>query len=275
MTNLCNPWSMEISVMRSEGTLARKGRMVRFILTGGIALILIAACASVFSMLLWSPAVEPTAVAGYAVVSDQSLDTFRPTSPGNLRGSGGSRDRKILCSLTPAPTSRARWSTTCWTSITWKPIDKAGVHPRSFTPTIGQVGSSHGTVRIISPQKSGCSARMPSTSGTPCMKANCNGVQPSRLGTVGDPADPCQRTAPLDCPVTQRWAGLGREGTGRRWLAGHGYWWSDGMWPHREWCFHPPDCFENRRGGGGGGPGFLGPSPASARSRKTGRPCLL
>ena len=54
--------------MRSEGTLARKGRVVRFVLTVGIALILLAACASVFSMLIWSPAVDPAA----AITSDQS-----------------------------------------------------------------------------------------------------------------------------------------------------------------------------------------------------------
>jgi hypothetical protein len=58
--------------MTTEEKLLRKRSAARFVVIGGLALLLIAAYASVFSMLIWGPAADPAAASASAVTSGQS-----------------------------------------------------------------------------------------------------------------------------------------------------------------------------------------------------------
>jgi hypothetical protein len=58
--------------MTTQGTLARGGSAARFAVVGGLALLIIAACASAFSMLVWDPVSDPTPHASSALVSSRS-----------------------------------------------------------------------------------------------------------------------------------------------------------------------------------------------------------
>ncbi len=80
--------------MTNKDTPLRQRSAGRFVVMGGFALLLIAVFASVFSMLIWSPAAEPTAVAAYAVVSDQSrqVQTDQPGQSENLEREPGPID---------------------------------------------------------------------------------------------------------------------------------------------------------------------------------------
>jgi hypothetical protein len=60
-----------------------KGPVARFAAIGTLALLLITACASAFSMLIWEPAADPPAAASL-VVSGQSRRTVSATRPGVL-----------------------------------------------------------------------------------------------------------------------------------------------------------------------------------------------
>ena len=57
--------------MTTQGTLAQRRSATRFAVVGGLALLIIAACASAFSMLVWDPVVDPTVHAGLVVVSSR------------------------------------------------------------------------------------------------------------------------------------------------------------------------------------------------------------
>ncbi len=58
--------------MTIQDTLPWKRSAVGVAVIGGLALLLVAACASAFSMLIWEPAADPVAAAAPAVVSGRS-----------------------------------------------------------------------------------------------------------------------------------------------------------------------------------------------------------
>src|SRR5271157_3398733 len=58
--------------MTTQGTLLRERSATRFAVLGGLALLIIAACASAFLMLVWDPAAAPALNAGSVVVSSRS-----------------------------------------------------------------------------------------------------------------------------------------------------------------------------------------------------------
>jgi len=91
--------------MTIQSTLYWKRIAARFALIGGLAILLIAACASAFSMLVWDPAADPAATASNAVALERS-GQVGPTQ--RVEKFGESRDRKILCSLIRAPIRRGR-----------------------------------------------------------------------------------------------------------------------------------------------------------------------
>lgn len=85
-------------------TVSRKRSLRSVAFMASLVLILIGACASAFSMLMWDPAVDPPATAA----STAFRDRFERVHPGRFRRVerfGGSRDREILCSLNRAATS--------------------------------------------------------------------------------------------------------------------------------------------------------------------------
>jgi hypothetical protein len=58
--------------MTTQGTLPRGRSATRFAVLGGLALLIIAACASAFLMLVWDPAAAPALNTGSVVVSSRS-----------------------------------------------------------------------------------------------------------------------------------------------------------------------------------------------------------
>ena len=93
--------------MTIQSTLYWKRIAARFALIGGLAILLIAACASAFSMLVWDPAADPTATASNAVASERS-GRVEPNQTQRVEEFGESRNRKILCSLIRAPIRHGR-----------------------------------------------------------------------------------------------------------------------------------------------------------------------
>jgi hypothetical protein len=52
--------------MTTQNILPRERSAARFAVIGGLTFLLVAACASAFSMLIWDPVVDPAAVAAAA-----------------------------------------------------------------------------------------------------------------------------------------------------------------------------------------------------------------
>ncbi len=93
--------------MTMHATLCWKRTAVRFAVIGGLAILLIAACVSAFSMLVWDPAADPTATASNAVGLGRS-GRVEPNQTKRVEKFEESRDRKILCSLIRAPIRHGR-----------------------------------------------------------------------------------------------------------------------------------------------------------------------
>ena len=91
--------------MTIQGILCWKRAAARFAAIGGLAILLIAACASAFSMLVWDPAAGPASTASKDVVLGRS-GRVEPTQ--RVEKFRESRDRKVLCSLIRAPIRRGR-----------------------------------------------------------------------------------------------------------------------------------------------------------------------
>ncbi len=87
-----------------QDTLSWKRAAKRFAVISSLALLLIAACASAFSMLVWDPAADPTPAAVSAVGSGRS-GRVQPDQTQRVEKFGESRNGKILCSLVRAPMS--------------------------------------------------------------------------------------------------------------------------------------------------------------------------
>ena len=73
--------------MTTQATLAQRRSATRFAVVGGLALLIIAACASAFSMLVWDPAADPTVHAGSVVVLSRS-GQVQPDQPRRVEKSG-------------------------------------------------------------------------------------------------------------------------------------------------------------------------------------------
>lgn len=75
-----------------------RGSAARFVPVAALALVLIAACASAFSMLIWEPDAEPPAPVTSIVDSSQAGRVL-PAKARRVRNSAGDWKRKSLCSL--------------------------------------------------------------------------------------------------------------------------------------------------------------------------------
>ena len=73
--------------MTTQGTLPWGRSAASFAVVGGLALLIIAACASVFSMLVWDPAATPAVRTGSVVVSSRS-GQIQPDQPRRVEKSG-------------------------------------------------------------------------------------------------------------------------------------------------------------------------------------------
>ncbi len=93
--------------MTIQDTHSWKRSAARFGVIGGLALLLIAACASAFSMLVWDPAADPGAAAVSAVASGRS-GRVQPNQTQRVERFGEGWDRKILCSLVRVPMRHRR-----------------------------------------------------------------------------------------------------------------------------------------------------------------------
>lgn len=78
-----NRWEREEQYTANLDGLAPKGPVARFAVIGALALLLVTACASAFSMLIWEPAADPPAITA-PLVSSQPGREANATRPGVL-----------------------------------------------------------------------------------------------------------------------------------------------------------------------------------------------
>jgi hypothetical protein len=114
-----------MTIQGTQGRLCWKRAAARFAVIGGLAILLIAACASAFSMLVWDPAADPTATASNAVASGRSR-RGEPNQTQRVEQFEESRERKILCSLIRAPIHHGRYLL--------RVLHKAGLHSLLLGP---------------------------------------------------------------------------------------------------------------------------------------------
>lgn len=95
-----------------QAPLPWKGSATRFAPIVGLVLVLIAACASAFSMLLWEPAAGPPASVTPIVDSSKSGEVL-PGRTRRVMNSAGGREGRSLCSLIRVQ-KKGRWSEKTW-----------------------------------------------------------------------------------------------------------------------------------------------------------------
>lgn len=81
-----------------QQSLPWRSSAARFAPIAALALVLITACASAFSMLIWEPAADPPASVASIVNSSQSGQVL-PGKARRVRNSAGGWEGKSLCSL--------------------------------------------------------------------------------------------------------------------------------------------------------------------------------